>query len=128
MEITGTIDMFGVPIFQCDVANAETMMKTTVNTVIDTGAYHFHLKQFYIDALKLPVVSTSEIHHPTEGIVNTYEYSGVLDFEFGRCSIIIKPIILQSYGYDFIIGTSFLDKKHFLYDSIAGVWKIDWEA
>lgn len=127
MEIKGIIDTWGCPILQCDVGNPHTLQKATFKAVIDTGAFHFHLKQWYIDALNLPVISPAEALHPKEGKQDTFNYSGILHFEFGHCSIVIQPI-LDSYEYDFIIGTQFLLGKTFNYDNPASAWKIHWEA
>ncbi|HMJ48401.1 MAG TPA: hypothetical protein VK498_13805 [Ferruginibacter sp.] len=127
MEIIGTIDKWGCPIFQCDIANTGTFQKTTVKAVIDTGAFDYCLKQIYIEALQLPIISEIEINHPTEGKRNAYKYKGAILFgENVLPDIEIQPLILENYEHDFIIGTRFLLGKSFKYESLNDQWMIYW--
>ena len=96
-KISGTIDKWRCPILECSIANEITMNSTKVIGIIDTGAYKYFLKQHFIDALNLPLISNVQFQHPIEGLVTANCYKGLMDFNFGVLSnISILPLILKS--------------------------------
>ena len=100
------------------------------NTIIDTGAYDYILKQSVIDLLELPTINTGESLHPIDGVIKSNIYTANFAFvkerhlfENAECKVLHSV----DYPAEFIIGTFFLHDKSFHYNWNTMSWSITWD-
>jgi hypothetical protein len=129
MEITGIIDDWGCPIFECYIANSAKTKSVIVKGIIDTGSFDCHLKKNAIEMLELTPNGEREINHPKGGfkIAKSYPAFCQLGSTDGYGIFEIKAYeMLENYNYDFIMGSVFLLGKNFHYNWQDKNWRIFW--
>lgn len=125
-NIKGEIGKWGLAMCKVIVQNPLTNKFIEVRAVIDTGAYHYCIKQKVIDFLELPKMGEGSVAMPVEGVQKTGIYRANLIFEPDKLisNIYCNVLIVDDYEAEVIIGTFFLQGKSFNYNTLLNSWRI----